>query len=292
MNKMLISVFTPVHKGSDFFNICIKGVCEQNYKNWEWIILDNSEHLNIEEYINEFIYATYDIDFANECIEKIKVYKHKLDNKNIGRLKDICCGLCNGELLLELDYDDYLMPDCLRMFADCCREFWFCDFFYSDWINMQWTDNYQYNTREGVYAIDSGVINYLGKQCDVKVFGLDKIDYNEFFDNTGTIPAQMPIHVRAWKKDFYHLIGGFDREMEIADDYDLIVKSYIYGNCCRISYPCCVVNYHNDNTTDKYERSVLDNYCNIVNQKYRELLQEKCKNDNGNFKIIRYIPTL
>ena len=37
-----------------------------------------------------------------------------------------------------------------------------------------------------------------------------------------------PNHVRAWRRDFYHQIGGHNRLLHVADDYELCVRSFLH----------------------------------------------------------------
>ena len=37
----------------------------------------------------------------------------------------------------------------------------------------------------------------------------------------------LPNHPRAWTRDCYHLIGGHREELLVADDYDMLVRTFL-----------------------------------------------------------------
>jgi hypothetical protein len=45
----------------------------------------------------------------------------------------------------------------------------------------------------------------------------------------------VPNHVRAWRRDVYFQIGGHNRDLSIADDYELIVRTFLHTKMCKIA---------------------------------------------------------
>ena len=43
-----------------------------------------------------------------------------------------------------------------------------------------------------------------------------------------------PNHVRCWKTDFYHKIGGHVQELSVLDDMELLVRTFLYGKMTKI----------------------------------------------------------
>ena len=102
---MRFSIFTPSH---DLKNIDkpLKSLKRQTFKDFEWVLLLNGE-------------AEEGKDNLIKKIKKAKINYKIVDvfqkgNKKIGYLKNECCKNCNGEILVELDHDDELVPDCLE----------------------------------------------------------------------------------------------------------------------------------------------------------------------------------
>ena len=60
---------------------------------------------------------------------------------------------------------------------------------------------------------------------------------NSFFMKMNSFPATShsigiiwyaPDHVRAWRKNIYHELGGHNPDLNICDDHELVVRSYLY----------------------------------------------------------------
>ena len=45
----------------------------------------------------------------------------------------------------------------------------------------------------------------------------------------------MPNHVRCWEKNFYHKIGGHNIDLSVADDMELIVRTFLYGKMAKVN---------------------------------------------------------
>ena len=44
----------------------------------------------------------------------------------------------------------------------------------------------------------------------------------------------IPNHVRAWRRETYFAIGGHNRELSIADDYELIIRTFLHTKMVKI----------------------------------------------------------
>ena len=91
----MISVFTPSHN-PQYLDQCYKSLKEQTNSNWEWIVLLNGEA--IWERPND---------------DRVKVGYASPEIKGVGALKRDAVSRCTGDVILELDHDDMLMPTAL-----------------------------------------------------------------------------------------------------------------------------------------------------------------------------------
>lgn len=101
--KHLVSVITPTYNHEAYIDTCIKSVLNQNYENWEMIIIDDNSADN-----------TYNIalNFA-KTDKRIKVLRHK-SRWGIKKLKDTynqALALSKGDLIAILEGDDYWPKD-------------------------------------------------------------------------------------------------------------------------------------------------------------------------------------
>ena len=102
---MRFSVFTPSHNLSRI-DRPLKSLEAQTFKDFEWIVLLNNEALKEREALEAKLKKT---NINYRFVEFFQV-----DNKNIGYLKNECCNAASGEILVELDHDDELEPNCLE----------------------------------------------------------------------------------------------------------------------------------------------------------------------------------
>ena len=243
---MRFSVFTPSH---DLKNIDrpLESLKNQTFKDFEWVLLLNQEALKEKDSLE------LKIKEAGISYGFVDFFQVKMAEK-IGYLKNECCRQAQGEILVELDHDDSLEPNCLdelhKKFTDTDA-----DFVYSD----------DYSVRvhpDGKEEFTTPFNQQFGWKTEVK----DGHPYHPAFDPnplTFSYIWYAPDHVRAWKKKFYHSIGGHDTEMDVCDDYDLLCRTYINGKVERVSEPLYKYYFHEDNTAygDK-------------NKKIQELTQE------------------
>jgi hypothetical protein len=66
----------------------------------------------------------------------------------------------------------------------------------------------------------------------------------------------VPNHFRAWERFFYHSIGGHNRRMSIADDYELIVRTFLHTKMVRIPKLLYLQFYHNSNTQNATRKDI------------------------------------
>ena len=231
-NTRTISYFTPT------FNIKLKlydtykSLVNQTYNDWEWVIVDdsndNGETLKIAKNI-----ASLD--------HRVKVYSFEEKSGNIiGEVKYRAATLCRGFILAELDHDDLLTEKCTEYLFKASQIFPDAGFFYTDLaeINQYW----QSQTYEKPFALwygDYRKINYNGYNWDVVI---------QPNINPKTIRhiVSVPNHVRAWRRDVYFQIGGHNRDLSIADDYELIVRTFLHTKMCKIAELGYIQFLHND----------------------------------------------
>jgi len=302
--KPKISIFTPVHKINKYFEYCVESILNQTYENWEWVVLDNSmdkETPNVIEYFINYKIKQRGIDRNNTIFDKIKVYIYNIERKedrNIGNLKSTVANLCTGDLLLEMDYDDILIDDALLAVAQSYNNNPEYSWYYSDHINMQFEENGCYS-RNGnfidtiqlndILPTEKYALGEMKKKCidkTMKVFAIPYFGYPEFE------ALVLPLKIKIWNRTFYHTIGGFDNSLPYEDDNELILRSYINATkICRISYPCCIINYHDKNTTDTLDMDKVKQLRHTIWVKYDIDFKHKYVSD-GDDLVERFIPKI
>lgn len=100
----MITIFTPTYNRAYILENLYKSLCKQNYKDFEWVIVDDGSKDNTEELVAEFI-----------AQHKINITYHKQQNqgKHIAINKGV--ELAKGELFFIVDSDDILPKDSLEI---------------------------------------------------------------------------------------------------------------------------------------------------------------------------------
>lgn len=214
----MISIFTPTHNTKYILEV-YESLKEQIFSDWEWVIVLNNGAI-----------------FPKINDNRIKIYN--FESNKVGALKRYACEKCNGEILVELDHDDFLTPDALFKIKKAFDEN-NCSMVYSNCANIDmnwnpkiWNPFYGWKFRKFNYKNHELIEIIQGKPT---AHNVSRIWY-------------APNHVRAWRTKDYFAIGGHNAEMKIADDHDLICRTYLYGNIYHIDECLYIYRMHNDNT--------------------------------------------
>jgi glycosyltransferase involved in cell wall biosynthesis len=206
----MISVITPVYNtDQDILARTWSSLKAQTFTDWEWVIWDDSTN---DRAWNQ-IYG-----FCSDERYKISMHRSHVHSGNIGRLKRQAFMVSEGDILVELDHDDELLPDCLmevsKAFED--QEIGFA---YSDWCEIL------PDGQSGVYP-DGWAFGYGDKYWSDE-FGVWVMKAPEINEVTMSHIVSAPNHVRAWRADVYRKMNGHNPAYIVADDYELIVRTFL-----------------------------------------------------------------
>lgn len=276
VSSPLFSVIVPVYNTKEqYLKECVESVINQTDDDWELVLIDDSPAPH--EYAMKL--AMSDI--------RIKYYRIAPSRGNIGLSKWRGFSMTTGQYLIELDHDDVLLPWCMELLSQAIEKYPHCGFYYSDNADMDENSN----LLEYLYGNNFG--NGFGFYYNAKA-----LFENPFGDviNTGTNPninastirhiVGVPNHVRCWKRDVYFSVGGHNQHMRIADDYELLVKTFLHTQFCHIEYPLYVQRFDGTNSQDAegginrkdIQRRVWNISC-IYNKQIHERLLELCGTD-------------
>ena len=245
-----ISIFTPTHdttwlqeaydsfKGQDFH---------------EWVVVYNN--------------GAKPIEFNDP---RVKAFVLPLAPEWVGPLKAYACEQATGDILLELDHDDLLTPDCLeevqKAFADPEVGFVYSNSFRcnSDWSKTRRYDGSGWEYREG---------NFQGHDLDEYVaFAPAPVSVSRIWF--------APDHVRAFRKEVYETVGGYNKEMRILDDLDIMCRMYLVCKFKHIDKPLYVYRVHGKNAWLKNNAEIQENVPRIHDH-YIESLAQRWSEING-----------
>ncbi|MEW6212374.1 MAG: glycosyltransferase [Acidobacteriota bacterium] len=232
----MISIITPSNNRR-WLPEAYESLKAQTLGDFEWIILLNGDASGHSIDINDFDSSIDVFDFARND-DRVRIIADAEGLRGIGALKRRCCELARGEILLELDHDDLLMPTALEMVHNCFEANLDIGMVYSNCcrVDEDWTPNifgpqYGWAYRE-VEAFGHVVVETISP--DPLPQNLSRIWY-------------APDHLRAWRRSEYDRVGGHDPSLQVGDDHDLICRFYLESKIGHISKPLYIYRIHGAN---------------------------------------------
>lgn len=212
----LFSIFTcTFNTPKAMFERLYQSLISQTYNNWNWYILDDSTNPYTSEMINNY----HD--------PRIVIFKNYSNHGNIGFNKHMIAMACDGDYLVEVDHDDELTPDCLKLLNEAFTRYPDTDFVYSyameeiDGKEVWYGDHFAYGLGYYQKELVKGVLRNIAITPDVNALSVRGIH-------------ALPNHVRCWKKEFYHSIGGHNIELSVLDDMDILIRTFLNGKMTKI----------------------------------------------------------
>jgi len=271
------SIFTPAFKTGEKIHRTYKGLAEQTCVDWEWIVVDDSPPGDITTWT--LLQGIAAKDFR---VKPIKI--HPISGGNVGLVKHRAAMLSSGKWLVELDHDDYLMKDCLQTCLEASTNFPDAGFMYSDCTEM--SDNGEFRdydtSRDGNYygRIDNlFAFSYAGhtwKTIEGKEYLVHH--YPEINPLTIRFNTAMPNHVRVWRSDVYRKIGGHRQDLPVADDLELIIRTFLETRIVHIKKMLYIQYFKLGSTVDlnsfdinRRSRLIRDFYDPMIHKRISDL---------------------
>ena len=264
----LLSVITTTYNSKEKIQRPWTTLRNQTYKNWEWIVWDDSEDTKTYENLLEM--QKKDL--------RMRVYRAPTHSGIIGEMKRLASGVAYGSYIIELDHDDEIHPELFQWILDAAKKHKEADFFYCDSAQL-----YEKTLKTHSYGDFFGY-GYAGHS------NIWSEMHNQWIISTICAPPNgitlrhlvgMPNHIRVWKTELYDKIGKHNPKLSVSDDYELLVKSYIHGKWCHIR-ACGYYQYRNEDGNFTFIRNSLiqHNVRHIYNH-YKPQLPQPVQN----FKI-------
>ena len=254
---MKISIFTPTHK-TDYLKELYVSICQNKYSNRERIILCNN---------GAKIPARVRAD------DRIRAFEFTEEMKNIGYRKNKACSLALWDILLEADHDDLLTPDCIEEVANAFTENPNVGFVYSDnaklwpftpYNPIYWRESYNYEREwQQLPAMKS---------------------LPEIPNNLSYIRFQ-PDHVRAWRRSVYDAIGWHNKDLEVCDDQELMIRTYLATDFLHIPKVLYIYRITGENTSLNSKNQLVQQKTVEIYDKYIYKIAEKRAEKNNLLKI-------
>jgi len=256
-----VTVFTPAYKTGEKIRRPFESLRAQTYPDWEWVIVDDSDDDG----------ETFDM--LRELAAKdhrVRVYKPGEHSGVIGHVKRSACMLGRGKYLVELDHDDELTPNALR---------WIVEAFESDEeIGFVYTD-FAEEFEDGSPAIygENWGFGY-GSYRKETHGGQEYMVVNAPNINPKTIRhiVAAPNHTRCWRRSTYLEMGGHGDTIHVADDYEIMVRTFLCTRMCRVPH-MCYIQYRNFDTgnTHRERNKEIQRLVRYFSQHYDKAIHDR-----------------
>lgn len=273
------SVCTPTYNTkSEYLQRLYRSLLQQRVIDWEWVIYDTSSSKTTRIYIDELANSDPRIQVTS--------IQYAPEPSNIGYLKRQCFMLARGIWLVEMDHDDELMPNALEDILDGIEAY----------INKThrvpgfvYSHAFEVDNGNGNVDYGEGFAYGLGKKVP-----FDGPYGCKWYNAAAPICSKslrnivgVPNHVRIWNTNLYHELNGHNENLGIADDYELVVRSFLkdpHGFLC-IDAPLYIQFMHGDNSQENV-RLQIHWFCSMIEDVYHDMLTDvlvnecKCHKEN------------
>lgn len=265
-----VSVITPFHRRNlKFLLDAYESLLEQDFGDWEWVLVPNGEAI--------------DVDLSNFSDSRVRVYPFEYGAGRVGALKRYACSRAVSPIIVELDWDDILTPNCLSEVVRAFRQNPGICFVYSNMAQTD-VDLVPYGNWDPSYGPGRRPFTYKGKELVEAVF---ESEDSQPHDMLRTWYA--PNHVRAWLAEVYWKVGGHDAEMVFSDDHDLMARLFLHGPFLHIDKCLYIYRVHDGSATtalradieatrwdmyDRYVYPLVERWADVQGLKKINLLPE------------------
>jgi len=232
-DQPLVSIFTAAHRTGPKIDRPHSSLLSQSYTNWEWVIYDDSPDDG----------KTFD-ELRELARRDHRISVHRGDRAlgSIGEVKRRACALTTGDLLLELDHDDELLPHALSHLVEAHRTYPDAGFFYSDCADI-------FESGENAKFPDGWGFGFGSYRSEFHK-GAPYLVANSPEVNSKTIRhiVSAPNHFRAWTRSAYFAAGGYSPELHTCEDYELILRTFLSTRMCHIKRWGYIQYYNNESS--------------------------------------------
>ena len=205
---MKFSIITPTHIKNSFLMELYESLLEQTYTDWEWVIYLNGGATpnQVEKKIQED--------------KRVKLFVSPYEKNTVGGNKHEAFNLGTGDVLVEVDHDDMLTPDCLEELNKAYQD---------DSVGFAFSDAGYYHVKDEFKPFGTAwgwtykMFNWKGKD----LYSMDSFEVNS---RSLSFIWYSPDHVRSWRNSVYKSLGGHDKTLDVCDDQDLMTRTYIAGH--------------------------------------------------------------
>ena len=262
MPDLMMSLVTPTHVYNNYLDELYESILSQTYTNWEWVILLNG-NFNVDQVPQKI---------ASD--KRVKIHSDFTGNSKIGYLKNVAFSKAVGDILIEMDYDDLLTPDCLEELNVAFQQEEVGFVFSDDAILMMQGNFIPYNP---LYGWTYRMFKWQGQE-------LYSMTHYPASSHALSYIYYAPDHVRAWRKEVYQKIGGHDVQLSVCDDQDLLIRTYLVTKFFKVDKILYIYRKTGVNTVVTRNAEIQSGTRALFKKYSRTLAMHDCE-QNGLLKI-------
>lgn len=259
-----VSAFTTSYNSKKYIHRPLETLLKQTHTDWEWVIYDDSdgdENWNMLKKIKQ------------RDPHRIRIFRSDGNSGVIGNVKQIASSLCRGDFIMELDHDDELAPEAFEYLVAAARRYPEAGFFYSDYCFIH-EDGRNSEHPDGFALGFGGYRRRWSAQFDRWVNISRTVPVT---DITIRYLVGCPNHYRAWRAKTFREIGGWCPTFHVADDYEILVRTFLHTVMCRVSYRSYTQYV---NTPTKSSQNTFNNFTWIRNEEIQKLWRSIARSYN------------
>lgn len=214
----LISIYTGTYNTGDYLRETYQSLKDQTYPTWEWVVVDDMSSDGTWDKLEAL---------AKEDV-RVRPFRSGKRLSRIGAVKDTAARLCYGEYLVELDHDDMLTDFALDEIKKAFESDPKVGFVYSNCSNFYENGTFQKFGKDGFWDNRYRETEYHGEkwlEC-LQPDGWGRLGDHPLQQHF-TFLTVGPNHVRAYRKKLFDEIGGYNRNLTVADDLDLFLRAFL-----------------------------------------------------------------
>lgn len=264
-NFSLVSVYTATYNTGDYLWETYESLRDQTYPTWEWVVVDDCSTDDTWERLQ--LLAKQDV--------RVRPLRLGYHSGKIGDVKDMATRLARGSIFVELDHDDRLTDNALRVLVDTFLSdesigmvYSNCSSFFEDGSFQRFDDNFwrdryrttQYRGREWLECLIPDIYGRFGPAASQQ-FG--------WFLTVG------PHHVRAFRAPTFWELGGYNPNLPVVDDWDLFARFFLGSRCVHVDQMLYLYRVRDrwENATFKCNQSIQDHLA-LAREHYAQQFEE------------------
>lgn len=273
-----VSVFTTTYCSGERIDRAYRSLQAQTSPEWEWVILDDSPLTD----------STWDrlVELTGQDC-RIRLYRAQHPRGDIGAVKRDAALLGHGRYLLELDHDDELLPDAIETVCSIMDRA-------DNDVGMAFSDYAE------VYEED-GTSHYYGPHFGMNFGAYYRTLWNHRWVNACRTPpvnaytlrhiVGVPNHVRVWRASAYRALGGHDSRLNVADDYDLILRTFLHFRLLRIPR-LLYIQYRNreENNFTVHRNALIQHLVDFLRVRYDDAIHARLLELGGEDPVYPVLP--